>query len=451
MAKQDEVSLQKKLRPRHISFMAMGGVIGTGIFKGSAETISLAGPGVIFSYIFAGLLLLVVMGAMTEMATVYPGRNMKDFVREAFGKRVSFVMGWMYCFMWLSVCVIEVIAAGSFLQYWFPEVPLWLLSLASAALIILINMMSVGSFGEVEFWLAGIKIAMIISFIVLGSFLMFGIIPSSDTPYLQNFTAHGGFLPNGWFAIFSALLVVTFSYGGSELIGLTLTETENAEKILPKVVRNFILRVILFFTLPLLIICGLIPWNQLGGESSPFVQVLSATGLQGAAHIMNFILVTAVLSAANSGIYGATRMIYSMAAAGEAPRSLAKTTSKGIPLNTLKLCAIILLAGSLLGLIAQDQLFRVLMAVPGFVVVLVWICICFSQLKLRKAYPVQPSFKVWGFPYVTAFTALCLSVITILFLIDGQNRVSISACLSVLLLLVVWSIMKFKKEAETHN
>ena len=114
MAKQDEVSLQKKLRPRHISFMAMGGVIGTGIFKGSSETISLAGPGVIFSYIFAGLLLLVVMGAMTEMATVYPGRNMKDFVREAFGKRVSFVMGWMYCFMWLSVCVIEVIAAGSF-------------------------------------------------------------------------------------------------------------------------------------------------------------------------------------------------------------------------------------------------------------------------------------------------------------------------------------------------
>lgn len=166
---------------------------------------------------------------------------------------------------------------------------------------------------------------------------------------------------------------------------------------------------------------------------------------------MNFILVTAVLSAANSGIYGATRMIYSMAAAGEAPRSLAKTTSKGIPLNTLKLCAIILLAGSLLGLIAQDQLFRVLMAVPGFVVVLVWICICFSQLKLRKAYPVQPSFKVWGFPYVTVFTALCLSVITILFLIDGQNRVSISVCLSVLLLLVVWSIMKFKKEAETHN
>lgn len=242
--------------------MAMGGVIGTGIFKGSAETIGLAGPGVVISYVFAGLLLLVVMGAMAEMATVYTNRNIKDFIREAFGKHVSFITGWLYCFMWLSVCVIEIITAGSFLQYWFPEVPLWGLSLACAALIILINMMSVGSFGEAEFWLAGIKIAMIVIFIVLGACIMFGIIPTSDTPYFRNFTEHGGFLPNGWSTVVSALLVVTFSYGGSELIGLTLTETENAEKVLPKVVRSFILRVVLFYTLPILVICGLIPWNQ---------------------------------------------------------------------------------------------------------------------------------------------------------------------------------------------
>lgn len=210
---QTEGTLQKKLKPRHISFMAMGGVIGTGIFKGSAETIGLAGPGVIVTYIFAGLLLLVVMAAMAEMATVYKNKNMKDFVQEAFGSRVSFVMGWMYCFLWLSVCVIEVIAAGSFLQYWFTEVPLWMLSLACAAFIILVNLLSVGVFGEFEFWLAGIKIAMIIIFIFLGAGLIFGIIPSDNTPYLQNYTQAGGFFPNGWSSIFSALLVVMFSYG----------------------------------------------------------------------------------------------------------------------------------------------------------------------------------------------------------------------------------------------
>lgn len=438
-------SLQKKLKPRHIIFMAMGGVIGTGIFKGSAETIGVAGPGVIVTYIFAGLLLLVVMAAMAEMATVYKNKNMKDFVQEAFGSRVSFVMGWMYCFMWLSVCVIEVVAAGSFLQYWFADTPLWMLSLACAVFIILINLLSVGVFGEFEFWLAGIKIAMIVIFIVLGASLIFNIIPSGSTSYLQNYTQAGGFFPNGWTSIFSALLIVMFSYGGSELIALTLTETENAEKVMPRIVGNFMLRIILFFTLPILIICGLIPWNEIGPESSPFVQVLASTGLPGAAHVMNFILVTAVLSAANSGIYGASRMMYSLAAGGEAPKFLARTNRKGSPFHTLLVCAVVLIGGSMLGLFAQDQLFKVLLAVPGFVVILVWICIAASQLKLRTRYPVQPTFKVWGFPYITGITVLVLTVIALLFVFDEGNRFSISICLGVLGFLSIWSLIRFRQ------
>ncbi len=438
-------SLQKKLRPRHISFMAMGGVIGTGIFKGSAETIGIAGPGIVLSYVFAGLLLLVVMGAIAEMATVYSNKNMKDFIRDAFGERLSFIVGWLYCFMWLTVCVIEVLAAGSFLQYWLPDMPLWLLTLASAALILIINMMSVGGFGETEFWLAGIKIGMIILFIVLGAGILFGIIPVADAPSLtQNFTEHGGFFPQGFTTIFSGLLVVMFSYGGSELIGLTLTEAQDAEKVLPRVVKNFILRVILFYTLPILIICGLIPWDQLDGHTSPFVQVLASIGLKGSAHVMNFILITAVLSAANSGIYGATRMLHSMASQGEAPAALARTSRKGVPVNSLKLCAVILGVGAMLAYFYQDSLFRILMAVPGFVVLLVWISICLSQLKLRKSYPKEPGFKVWGYPYITVITIGCLAVIASLFLVDAQNRVSIGACLAVVVLLAVWSFIKFK-------
>lgn len=273
-------SLQKKLLPRHISMMAMGGAIGTGIFKGSAETISLAGPGVIFTYIFAGLLLLVVMGAIAEMAIVYPNTNMKGFVQKAFGKRFSFIVGWMYCFMWLSVCVIEVVVAGSFLQYWLPAIPLWILSLGCTAFIIGINMMNVKNYGEFEFWFAGIKITMIILFIILGACILFGVIPSGGSNYLQNFTGHGGFFPNGWMSIFSALLIVMFSYGGSELIGVTVTEAKDAERILPKVIKNYIWRVVLFFTLPILVICGLIPWNEIGDQASPFVQVLSMSGFQ---------------------------------------------------------------------------------------------------------------------------------------------------------------------------
>ncbi|GGA29905.1 amino acid permease [Paenibacillus physcomitrellae] len=449
MSREDRNKLQKRLQPRHITLMAMGGVIGTGIFKGSAETIGLAGPGVVITYILAGLLLLVVMGAMTEMATVYPGRNMKDFVREAFGERTSFILGWLYCFMWLAVCVIEIIAAGSFLQYWLPSVPLWILSLACAALIILINLMSVNSFGEVEFWLAGIKIAMIVLFVILGVLVLFGVIHGGGdaaAPGLSRLTENGGFLPNGWTAIFSALLVVTFSYGGSELIGLTLTETENSHKILPRLVGSFILRVILFYTLPILVICALIPWNELGGNSSPFVQVLNYTGLKGSAHVMNFILVTAVLSAANSGVYGATRMLHAMAAAGEAPSKLAQVSKRGVPYQTLKLVSVLLIAGSLLGLFAQDQLFRVLMAVPGFVVLLVWMTFCLAQLKLRRNYPVKPTFRLWGAPYINYVAVACLGVIAVLFLFDEQNRLSIGVCLAFLIFLIISSVVKFRRK-----
>ncbi|MCQ4088253.1 amino acid permease [Saccharibacillus sp. JS10] len=428
-------------------FMAMGGVIGTGIFKGSAETIGLAGPAVVLTYLFGGILLLVVMGAIAELASVYPNRNMKDFIRLAFGPRPAFIVGWLYAFLMLSVCVIEVTAAGSFLQYWLPDVPLWVLSLGSAALILGINRMSVEAFGETEFWLAGIKIAMIIIFIVLGAGLLFGLIPgtSGEAPGLSNYSAHGGFMPNGWLSIFSALLVVMFSYGGSELIGLTLTEAKDAEKVMPKVVKSFILRVVLFYTLPILIICGLIPWNQLEGQSSPFVQVLEATGLSGAAHIINFILVTAVISAANSSIYGATRMLHSMAAAGEAPKILGKTNTKGVPVGSLALCAIVLVLGAVIAFFAQDNLFAILLAVPGFVVLVVWLSICLAQIKLRPQYKTTPTFRIWGYPYITGATALVLAVIAAGFLIDPQNRFSIGICIGVLIMLIIWSILKFKK------
>ncbi|MWJ31574.1 MULTISPECIES: amino acid permease [Saccharibacillus] len=427
--------------------MAMGGVIGTGIFKGSAETIGLAGPGVVLTYLFGGLLLLIVMGAIAELASVYPNRNMKDFVRQAFGPRPAFIVGWLYAFLMLTVCVIEVTAAGSFLQYWMPGVPLWVLSLASAALILGINRMSVESFGETEFWLAGIKIVMIVVFVLLGAGLLFGLIPgaSGEAPGLRNYTAHGGFLPNGWLSVFSALLVVMFSYGGSELIGLTLTEAKDAEKVMPKVVKSFILRVVLFYTLPILVICGLIPWNQLAGQNSPFVQVLEATGLSGAAHIINFILVTAVLSAANSSIYGATRMLHSMAAAGEAPKLLGTTTSKGVPVGSLRLCAAVLVLGALAAFFMGNSLFSFLLAVPGFVVLIVWGSICLAQLKLRPAYPTAPTFRIWGYPYLTAATAVILVVIAAGFLLDPQNRLSIGVCVGVLALLIVWSIFKFKR------
>ncbi|UOY94087.1 amino acid permease [Ectobacillus sp. JY-23] len=436
----NQTELQKKLLPRHIRFMALGGAIGTGIFKGTSETVSIAGPAVVLSYIFAGLLLLVVMTAIAEMAIAYPDTNMKGFIHKAFGTRVSFVIGWLYCFMWLVVCIIEVIAAGSFLQYWFPSIPLWTLSVLCASGIVAINFLSVKHYGEFEFWFAGIKITMIVLFILLGAGILFDIIPSNQVDYLQNYT-NEGFFPKGFSGVVSALLVVIFSYGGSELIGLTLNETKNAEKVLPKVVRGVIVRIVLFYTLPILIICGLIPWNQLSGDSSPFVQVLSTVGFSSAAHIMNFVLITAVLSAANSGLYGCTRMLHSLAMEGEAPKWFAYVSKKGIPLYGLICSAVILIGGSFIAYLSPDRIFGYLMAIPGFTVSIVWISICLAQVKLRKTYEKQPSFKVWGFPYISLFTALVLTVICVIFMLNPQNRISMGVCLGVLCLLIIVSVL----------
>ncbi|PGM55644.1 amino acid permease [Bacillus sp. AFS053548] len=442
------MELQKNLLPRHIRFMALGGAIGTGIFKGTSETVSIAGPAVIFSYLFAGLLLLVVMSAIAEMAIAFPGLNMKGFIRKAFGTRVSFVIGWLYCFMWLVVCVIEVIAAGSFLQYWFPSMSLWSLSFISAIFIVAVNFMNVKRYGEIEFWFAGIKITMIVLFIALGAGILFGIIPSDHSGYVQNYVQHKGFFPHGWSGVFSALLIVIFSYGGSELIGLTLTETKDAEKVIPNVIKGVIWRIVLFYTLPILIICGLIPWNEIGNQESPFVQVLSTVGFQGAAHIMNFVLITAVLSAANSGIYGCTRMMYSLATEGEAPKVFAKISKNGVPVYTVIVSAIILIGGTFVAYFSPDRVFGYLMAIPGFTVSLVWISICLAQLKLRKTYTKMPHYKVWGFPYVTTFTVIALGVSCIAFAFSEQNRLSIFVCLGMLVVLILCSFINGKKQTQ---
>jgi len=444
------MELQKSLLPRHIRLMALGGAIGTGIFKGTSETVSIAGPAVIFSYLFAGLLLLVVMSAIAEMAIAYPGLNMKGFIRKAFGKKVSFVIGWLYCFMWLVVCVIEVIAAGSFLQYWFPSMSLWSLSFISAIFIVAINLMNVKRYGEFEFWFAGIKITMIVLFIVLGAGILFGIIPSNDTNYMQNYIQYDGFFPHGWSGVFSALLIVIFSYGGSELIGLTLTETKDAEKVLPKVIKGVIWRIVIFYTLPILIICGLIPWNEIGNQASPFVQVLSTVGFNGSAHIMNFVLITAVLSAANSGIYGCTRMLFSLASEGEAPKLFSQVSKNGVPLYGVILSAMILVAGTFVAYFSPDRVFGYLMAIPGFTVSLVWISICLAQLKLRRTYAAMPHFKVWGFPYITSFTAIALIISCVAFAFSEQNRVSIMVCLGILIFLILGAMIVDKKDKNHH-
>ncbi|KQL53933.1 GABA permease (4-amino butyrate transport carrier) [Heyndrickxia shackletonii] len=436
--------LKKGLLPRHVQFIALAGMIGTGIFKGSSDTLSIAGPSVVLAYLLGGLLLLIVMVALGEMAIAHPGMNVQHLVNKAFGHRVSFIVGWLYWINWVIVTTVELLAGGSFLQYWFPNIPLWLLSFLCAAVILGINSFHVKFYGELEFWFAGIKIFALIAFIILGCLILSGILPSSIDNPISNYTSHGGFFPHGIGGIFSAFLVVMFSYGGAELIGVAVTETQNAKKVLPKIVKGTVWRVIIFYICPILIICGIVPWDKVSGVDSPFVQVFSTAGLPGAANIMNFVLLTAVLSAANSGIYATSRTLFSMAQTGEAPKLLLKVSKNGTPINGILITGFLILIGVFLAYLAPENIINYMMTIPGFTIMLIWISICFSQLKLRPQYKEKPFFQVKWFPFTTILALIGLITIFISFMFNAQNKVGTIVCLIILLLLVVFSL-KHKK------
>lgn len=433
--------LQTGLLPRHVQMMAIGGMIGTGIFKGSSETISLAGPGVVLAYLLGGLLLFVVMSALAEMASVYPSLDIRKLIQKAFGPQVSFIIGWLYWINWVLVMAVEIVAAGAFLQFWFPSAPLWILSLFVGIGLILLNFTHVKNYGELEFWLAGVKVVSLIGFILLGGYLLFGSSTVTTSPF-ENYTSHGGFLPNGWSGVLTSLLVVLFSYGGAELIGVTIAETKDAERVLPKVIKGVMWRVILFYMLPLLIICGLVPWDELGHVNSPFVQVLSAFGLTNAAHIMNFIMLTAVISAANSGMYVTTRLLYSLASDGQAHKAFTRLNNQGVPVFGLLISSVCLFIGALAAYLTPSTVFQYLMGIPGFVALLMWIAICFAQIKLRKSYPQLPGFYVRLFPYSTYVTLAALLAIMLIILFDPKNLISSVVCIVVLITLVSFAFAR---------
>ncbi|WHY76507.1 amino acid permease [Neobacillus sp. WH10] len=436
--------LKKGLLPRHVQFMALAGMIGTGIFKGSSDTLSIAGPSVVIAYLIGGLLLFIIIAALGEMALAFPNMNVQHLVNKAFGFQVSYLVGWLYWINWTIVTVVELLAAGSFLQFWLPSIPLWLLSFLCAIVIVGINLFQVKFYGELEFWFASIKIIALVAFIILGCLLLFGVIPSSIEDPLSNYTAHGGFFPHGISGTFSAFLVVMFSYGGAELIGIAVTETKDAERVLPKIIKGAVWRVIIFYIFPILIICGIMPWDKVTGADSPFVQVFSSVGLPGTAHIMNFVLLTAVLSAANSGIYATSRTLYSMAQSGVAPKGLAKVSSKGIPITGIMITSVCILAAVYLAYITPSQVISYLMSIPGFTVMILWISICAAQLKLRPLYKNQPAFKVKWFPYTTIFAIISLSVIFIGFMFNPNNVIGSSVCIVILGILIILSFINRK-------
>lgn len=389
--------LERQLKPRHVIMMALGGAIGAGLFRGSDTSISQTGPGAVFAYLLGGVILLMVMQGLGDMAARRrDARTFRDLVSPVLGPFMGHFVGWMYWLDWVLVMAAETAAAAGFLSYWFSSVPIWLLALIVSVAMTVINLFQVRVYGETEYWLAFIKIAVLALFVIFGLILLFTGFGGHPGPGFHHLTDQGGWFPHGWHGFLASLLVVMFSFGGTEMIGMTLGETEDPERTIPRAARGVIVRILLFYVLPILVIVSLVPWNQLGKGDSPFVTVFQSVGVPYVPDLMNFVMLTAVLSATNSGMYAASRMLYNQALRGQAPRWFAHLSSRNVPVRALLTSTVFLYVGVIVAFFAKGHTFDYLMTIPGYSVILVWITLAWAYLRSGRAgVPIRPGLR-WG-------------------------------------------------------
>ncbi|WP_461174226.1 amino acid permease [Arthrobacter sp. Z1-9] len=389
---QAESGLRRSMGPRHLVMIAMGGVIGSGLFLSSGYTISQAGPlGAVIAYLVGAFVVYLVMACLGELAIAYPVSGaFHIYAARSIGPATGFATAWLYWLCWAVAIGSEFTASGLLMQRWFPDVDVWVWCLVFAAVLFGFNAVSSKFFGESEFWFAIVKVAAIIVLIVLGGAALFGFRPLSgegEHPFLfEDFATDAGLFPNGFTGVLVTVLAVFYAFSGSELIGVAAGETRDPATSIPKAMRTTVLRLLIFFVGAIAVIAATIPYNEVGLDESPFVTVFSAIGLPFAADIMNFVIITALLSAGNSGLFSCARMLYSLSDEGHAPRAFKKLTRRGIPLIALSVSMVGGVASLISSVVAPETVYLVLVSVAGFAVVGVWMSITASHFFHRRAF-----------------------------------------------------------------
>ena len=427
----EQKELQRGLKARHIELIALGGTIGVGLFMGSASTIKWAGPSVLLAYALAGIVMFLVMRIMGEMLYLEPVTgSFATYANKYIGPWAGYLTTWCYWFMWITVGMSEITAIGIYLNFWFPDLPSWIPALIGVAIVSGANLVSVKYYGEFEFWFALIKVVTIAAMLVIGfGLIFFGLGNNGIAIGLSNLTANGGFFAGGWQGFLFALCLVTASYQGVELVGITAGEAHDPQNTLQKATKNIIWRILIFYIGAIFVIVTLYPWDQIGSIGSPFVLTFSKIGIAAAAGIINFVVLTAAMSGCNSGIYSCGRMLYTLAQNGQAPKFLGKVSKEGVPTNALKITLACLLIGVFLNYMYPDsKLFVYIYSASILPAMIPWFVLCISQPRFRKKWGEKMDdhpFKSPLFPYANYAVVIFLLLVLVGMSFNSDTQVSL--------------------------
>lgn len=442
-------TMQRGLKNRHIQMIALGGAIGTGLFYGSAQTIQLVGPAITLSYLIGGAVIFLIMRMLGEMSVDEPvSGSFSYYAYKYWGEFAGFLSGWNYWFNYIIVSMAELTAVGIYINFWWPDIPHWVSALVFLVIITLLNLIEVKMYGELEFWFAIIKVVAIVGMILFGTWIIFtGTTMGSGGIALGNLWLHGGFMPNGIWGLLLSLVIVMFSFGGIELIGITAGEADNPKKSIAQAINQVIWRILIFYVGALTVLLVLYPWDKIGVDGSPFVQIFSKIGIPAAATLLNVVVLSAALSVYNSGIYSNARMLYGLAKQGNAPKVFGQLNSRGVPVTGVLTSSACTLVAVILNYLIPGKVFMYLISIATLAAIISWVVIIIANLKFRAAKGAAAEALAFKVPWFPISNYICLAfMLMIVGLMLQIDDMKMAVYIIPVWLILLWGGFKLKKQ-----
>ncbi|WSQ15042.1 amino acid permease [Streptomyces sp. NBC_01231] len=443
------------LRQRHVRMIALGGIVGASLFVGSGAVIHTAGPASILSYALGGLLVILVMRMLGEMATASPTLgSFMEYARASLGGWAGYTIGWLYWYFWVGVVAFEAVAGAKLLMLWIPGVPQWVFSLVLMTLLTASNLVSTRSFGETEFWLASVKIVTIVVFLLAGTLFALGVWPGS-TLSVGNVT-HGGFAPHGLSAILHGIVMVIFAYVGTEIVTIAAAESADPVKSVVKATSSTVWRVIIFYVGSVTLLVMITPWEQIPTQTSPYAAAFGKMGIPAASTIISVVVLTSVLSVLNSGLYTASRMLFALQRHNWAPRWVADRNRKGTPWKAILGCTSAGYVTVVMSYVAPDTVFDFIINSAGAVGLFVYAIIAGSQLRMRRRLereaPERLQLRMWGYPYLSWITLVGILVVvgSMLLVPEARSQLYLSV-LSLAVILATYLVVRYVQKAAARR